>query len=134
MIYTLDTCAVLAIIRNENEAGKVISLIDDNSNRCYIHSINVCEIFYQCSREYGEDIAFKVIQNLFKTGVVMREDLDYSFIIEVGRLKAKMKRISIADCCGLCLSKRLNGVFVTSDHHELDPLVSSSQFNISFFR
>ncbi len=68
------------------------------------------------------------------SGVLVRADFDEAFWQEAGRLKAVHRRVSLADCFGLTLTERTGGTFVTSDHHELEPLAQAGICSISFFR
>ena len=52
--------------------------------------------------------------------VQTREDLDASLWQDAARVKADYGRVSLADCCGLALARRLRGTFLTTDKHELD--------------
>src|SRR6185295_9339006 len=51
-----------------------------------------------------------------------------------GDLKAKWRRISLADCFALALAIRENATLVTSDHRELDPIAESEICSIRFIR
>lgn len=51
-----------------------------------------------------------------------------------GRLKARLRRISLADCFALALTLREGGTLVTSDHHELDAVQAAGICPIRFIR
>lgn len=51
-----------------------------------------------------------------------------------GRLKAKWKRVSLADCIALALAVQEQGCLLTSDHHELEAVAQSGDCTIEFFR
>ena len=42
-----------------------------------------------------------------------------------GKLKAQWRRISLADCIALARAEERGGVLMTTDHHELDPLLAA---------
>ena len=40
--------------------------------------------------------------------------------LDAARIKADYGKVSLADCCGLALTRRVGGTFLTSDRHEMD--------------
>jgi len=60
--------------------------------------------------------------------------MDFAFWQRAGRLKADVKRISLADCFGLALSAVLEAEFVTADRHELEPLAHAPGYRLRFIR
>ncbi len=60
--------------------------------------------------------------------------MDISFWQEVGNLKSMHKKVSLADCCAIALSNRLDAGLLTSDHHEFDILDEKGTCNFIFFR
>lgn len=134
MIYILDSSAMIALANNEPGADVVDSLLADPQNDCYTHAINLCEVFYDTIRRSDEAQALRLIADLPGLGVIERRDLDELFWQQAGRLKAIYRRVSLADCCALALTLRLNGELVTSDHHELDALAAAGVCPIKFFR
>jgi len=134
MIYILDANAIIATIRKEQGADIVITAIDDPSNSCFIHSVNLCEVFYGFRRDFGESKAQNIIQDILSTGIIPREDMDFNFWQQAGRYKADLRRISLADCFCLALANRLDGTVLTSDHHEFDIVASRNLAQVEFFR
>jgi predicted nucleic acid-binding protein len=43
-------------------------------------------------------------------------------------------RISLADCFGIALARRVGGELVTSDHHEIDPILPLRLCPLQFIR
>jgi hypothetical protein len=74
-----------------------------------------------------------VVQDLYAVRVLPREDMDQPFWQDVGRLKAS-GRISLADCFGIALARRVGGELVSSDHHELDPFLPLGLCRVLFIR
>ncbi len=134
MINVLDACAVLAFLRKEPGHETVRAIIEDVGNDCFVHALNLCEVFYGIHRESGEAAAMNAIADIRSLGVRTRTDIDETFWQEVGRLKSVWRRVSLADCFAMVLTLRLNGELVTSDHHELDPLAAAGVCPINFFR
>jgi len=134
MMAILDSSAVLAFLRDEAGADVVDNLLLDADGSCHIHAANLCEVFYDRLREHGEDVAIRDIAEVRALGLVCVSDLDELLWLDAGRLKAEHRRVSLADCFGLALTRRLRGTFYTSDHHELDALKTASVCAIEFIR
>jgi hypothetical protein len=60
--------------------------------------------------------------------------MDLLFWQRAGRLKAEIKRISLADCFGLILSAVLNAEFVTADRHEMEIFAQATGYRIRLIR
>ena len=133
MIYVLDACAMLAFLRGEAGREVVENALLDTAGQCLAHSINLCEVFYVVCGGGGETTATEAVDDLRAVGVVERGDFDETFWREVGLLKAKQIKVSLADCCAIILTNRVGGTLLTSDHHELDP-VAAGLCNITFIR
>lgn len=135
MQYVLDACALLAFLRGEEGADKVEALLLDDNNRCMAHAINLCEVYFNLVREFGETTARVTMQNFRDIGILVVDDMSEPFWQDAGYLKAVIKRISLADCFGLITARNFNAQFVTSDHHELDAVQQSfPDIQIMFFR
>jgi PIN domain nuclease of toxin-antitoxin system len=134
MIYVLDASAMIAFLRQET-GGEVVRLIlADETNACYIHALNLCEVFYEFHRGAGEADAQRALQNVFSAGVLPRGDMDVEIWQEAGRFKSLFRRVSLADCFCLALSRRLGAELLTSDHHEMDALIPLNLCPIQFIR
>jgi PIN domain nuclease of toxin-antitoxin system len=130
-MVVLDACAIIAYLRNEDGADIVESAL--LSEQCFIHSINLCEVYKDClSRGEETSVADQIIEDLESVGLLAREDMDIDLWKQVAQMKAEIRRISYADCFGLALTQRLHGTFYSSDHHELNPI--SDTYPIKFIR
>jgi PIN domain nuclease of toxin-antitoxin system len=132
MSVVLDACALIALLRGE--AGSEIvaqNLIEGN---CFAHAVNLCEVYYDCIRVDGEDKAEALVRDLMDAGVTGRTDIDEDFWKEVGRIKAGIARISLADCFAIALARRLNVPVLTSDHHEFDNIAAHGICAVEFIR
>jgi PIN domain nuclease of toxin-antitoxin system len=130
----LDSSAVIAFLRDEPGADMVDGLFLDAENPCHIHALNLCEVFYNMTREFGEEHATEQIAEVQTLGLLCISDLDELLWLDAGRLKAEHRRVSLADCFGLALTRRLRGTFYTTDHHELDALKAAAVCEIEFIR
>jgi len=133
----LDSSAVIALLKNENGGAFVGEKIENAlaaGQNVALHSLNSIEIFYEYSRAADVLTARRVLQDLAAIGIVTCPDLDTDFCEDVAQLKAHWIRVSLADCCGLALSRRLDAEFLTADRHELAPLFAAQIARIIFIR
>jgi PIN domain nuclease of toxin-antitoxin system len=132
-IEVLDASALVAYVTREPGAVVVEALLDDPDTVCYVHAINLCEVYYQSIRTSDEPPAWVVVESILAAGVIVREDMDESLWKIIGQNKARGK-ISLADCFCLSLAIHIGGRVVTSDHGEFDPLVPLGLCPILFIR
>jgi predicted nucleic acid-binding protein len=135
MIYVLDACAILTLIRNEDGAALVRQALESEENICLIHAVNLCEVYYDCLRCYGNDLTENLLARLYEAGLTIRSDMDEYFWKAAGALKAR-GRISLADCFAVALAVREDAVLLTSDRHEFEPLLAAQGFpaTVQFIR
>lgn len=134
MIYVMDSTAMIAFLNGEPGADVVENFLLDMSSTSLAHAINVCEVYYQAYRQSGDQAAETALKKIADVGIRTVEDFDEVLWKEAGRLKAIHRKVSLADCLGLALTIRTGGEFITSDHHELDPLAAAGVCQINFFR
>jgi PIN domain nuclease of toxin-antitoxin system len=129
----LDACAIIAFLRGEDGADIVeAALVDGN---CLVHAVNLCEVYKDCLVRGENNLdADKLLSDLYSTGLQCREDMDAEFWKFAAHLKAKYRKISLADCYALSLTSRIGGQLLSSDHHELEPLKDEGICNIAFIR
>lgn len=132
MIYVLDACAMIALLRRETGETVVWNHLTDPAATCYAHAINFCEVSYDFYRDAGEMAAQSAIHDLKALGINDRSDFDEAFWQEAGRLKAVHRKVSLADCCAIALTNRVGGTLLTSDHHELDAITATGVCSIVF--
>ena len=135
MIYVLDACALLAFLKNEDGALMVREALEAESNTCLIHAVNLCEVYYDSLRCYGNDATEKLLDNLSVIGLSIRNDMDTDLWKAAGNLKAR-GRISLADCFAVALAVREGATLLTSDRHEFEPLLATPWFpaTVQFIR
>ena len=132
-IEVFDACALIALIGGEPGGPLVEVLLKDPASTCYVHSINLCEVYYQMIRFVGEGMARTIVDDLLSSGLSARGDMDRDFWQEAGERKAR-GGIALPDCLCLTLAVRLQGRVVTSDHKEFDPIVPLGLCPILFIR
>lgn len=134
MNLVLDASSLIAFLRDEPGAEMVRQMHRDKNNVCHVHVINLCEVFYDFRRQYGETTAQQAIEALLSLGLIPRDDIDFDFWQQVGRYKADLRRISLADCFCMALAQRLDGSVVTADHHEFDAVAEQDIIQVKFIR
>jgi uncharacterized protein with PIN domain len=133
-IFVFDACALIAILENEPGALIVEELLQDPANRCLIHAASACEVYYDLCRRGSIDEADTLVALFTEYGLDLVETLPLELWRLAGKLKADWRRVSLADCFALALAIREEGVLVTSDHHELDPVAIAGVCPIRFIR
>lgn len=63
MIVVLDACAIIAFLRNEAGADIIEELLLEPNNDCFVHAINLCEVYYDFLRVSGELVAKSAIHD-----------------------------------------------------------------------
>ena len=133
MNVVLDACAVIAYERDEPGADVVETyLVEDHT--CWIHAINLCEVYYDFLRVVEEAAAEQVLSDLKAFDVQVVTAMEDALWKQAATYKAILRRISLADCFALALANQTGGVLITSDHAEFDPVVEQKLCNIQFIR
>jgi uncharacterized protein with PIN domain len=133
-VFVFDACALIAILGDEPGAEVVEDLLQETANRCLLHAVNACEVYYDlCRRGNTQDA--DTLETLFaEYGLELFEAMPSDLWRLAGKIKADWRRVSLADCFALALTIREGGTLVTSDHHELDPIAMAGVCPIRFIR
>jgi PIN domain nuclease of toxin-antitoxin system len=105
MNRVLDACAMIAFLRGEKGGSVVARILADSVDTCFAHSVNLCEVYYDFVRVAGKRTARAAINDLQAAGVQTRRDMNKAFWLEVGNHKGTIRRISLADCFAIALSR-----------------------------
>lgn len=132
--FVFDACAVIAMLRGETGAELVASLLAEPKNRCRLHAVNLCEVFYDGIRRGNTSDASRLEGLLTKSGFGIETTIPQALWESVGQLKATYRRVSLADCFALAFALRENGTLITSDHHEFDPIAATGIYPTQFIR
>jgi len=132
--FVIDASSLIAFLRHEPGAEIVWQILRDKTNICYVHVVNLCEVFYDFRRQYGEDTAQQTIELFLSLGLITRDDIDFDFWQQVGRYKSDLRRISLADCFCMALAQRIEGSVVTADHHEFNAVADQGIVSVRFIR
>ena len=136
MHFILDACAILAFLNDEENADKIEVLLNQSAAGdvpVSMSIINLLEVYYSELREKGAEIAQVVLEMVQYYSIKIVNTVSEQVFQEAARLKATYK-MSLGDCIGLATALELSGQFVTSDHHELDPVAEKEPSLISWFR
>ena len=133
MNLALDASAIIAFLSDEHGADVVEQLIVDPANVCYVHAVNLCEVYYDSLRVGGEEAAHESLSTLAGLGLVVSEEMDAAFWQEAGRHKAYLK-LPLGDCFLLAMASRIQGQAVTADRKDLEPIEADGKFPIRFIR
>ena len=105
--YFFDTYAIFEIIGGnksyEKYTDKVITLT----------KLNIFELFYNALKDFGEQEANKIIEIYYPSVVEYNKEV----IKEAAKLRLKYKKrdLSMADCIGYIVAKKLGIKFLTGD-------------------
>ena len=133
-ICVADAGAMIAYLRAEPGHQVVRAILAGPAVVCCAHGANLAEVLYEFRRSDGEEEAQRSLGLLVTAGIAFREDFDRPFWEDAARIKADYRRVSLADCFGLALARRVGGTFLTTDHHEMDPLKAAGVCSIEFIR
>lgn len=133
MSAVIDASALIAFLRGEPGAEVAESFLLAPQH-CFAHALNLCEVYYDFCRASNEDAAEAAISDLLALGIEERTDMDSEFWRDVGRLKAVHRKVSLADCCALALTRNLGASLISADRHEFEPLIVTGVCHIEFIR
>jgi len=136
MLYVLDACALLALLRDEPGADKVadaINAADKGRAKIIMHKANLLEVYYDLVRSLGKNGANEVLLEIKKRPIQINAEITDEIFTEAGRLKAAYK-ISFADSFALAQAKVSGGVLLTSDHHEFDVIEGKEDIEFAWVR
>ena len=133
MLYVLDACSMIAYLRDEKGSEVVEDALFAPDSKCYAHSVNLCEVFYDFYMAGARSEAEQAIEDILLLGVIEKNQLDKGFWQAVGKLKAEIKAF-LADCFAIATANELNGSVLTSDHHEFDTIAKNGVCRVTFIR
>jgi len=74
-VFVFDACALIALLEDEPGAAVVENLLQDPRNRCLIHAISACEIYYDLYRRGNIGDATSLMAILTENGLQLLEEL-----------------------------------------------------------
>lgn len=130
---------MIAYLRGETGADEVERRLEDASEPCFAHAVNVCEVYYKAMRRSGEDAAESAIRDLRGQGLEVSEHLSEHVWREVAQNKATIGSVPLADWFVVALTNRLNAAgldaeAVTADHPDFDLIAERGLCRVAFIR
>lgn len=96
----------------------LIEILNGNPNykkysnfKAFITKLNIFEVYHKLLRDIGKPDADKFIHNYY----AFCHDFDEQDIETASKLKIKNKKLSMSDCIGYALAKRIGIKFLTGD-------------------
>jgi predicted nucleic acid-binding protein len=136
MIYILDACALIALLKREAGADVVQDILDRaSSGECiiYMSLVNLLEVGYGFTREKMHTEMVGIWDAINKLPITFIDTISDAVFQEAVRLKTRY-RISVGDAFGLASAVAMGGSFVTSDHHDLDRIDRAAPGLLFWFR
>jgi predicted nucleic acid-binding protein len=128
----LDACSVIAWARKE-QGAQVVEALMLTTTDVYMHTANLCEVYYDFLRVEGLQTAESVVADLLSMGIKLVDTLDLTFLREMGFIKANY-RVSFADCFAIALARQHGAFVVTSDRTEFEPIQQARVCQVKFIR
>jgi predicted nucleic acid-binding protein len=132
-VLVLDACAIIATQRGEPGGERLIDLLILPETRALVHTINLCEVWYDQLRRNPDAKLEWLLDEMAHWGVSIADELGVPLMRRAGEIKARWRRVSLADCIAPALAEQRGGELVTTDHHEMDPLAAAA-YPIRFLR
>jgi len=114
--YVLDACAMLAFLKKE-KGGEIVKKIISSNNEVLLHIVNLLEVYYDLLREFGEEKADAICEEILNLPIKIIYNTDLFLIKTAGYFKVNY-RISLGDSFVLATAKLNSATIVTSDRHE----------------
>ena len=122
--YVLDTCAMIALLQEEQGADKVAAALNAANNgeaSIVMHKLNLLEVYYDAYRWRGKEQADLMLFEVKKRPIKIIAEITDEVFSKAGQLKASYK-ISLADSIALAQAAAYDGELLTADHHEFDQM------------
>jgi PIN domain nuclease of toxin-antitoxin system len=122
-VVVLDACALVALLKNESGADRVVEFYAKAKNgevQIMMNRVNLLEVYYGFYRDGGKDYADKIIGEVERS-LIRVSEFDKALFSEAGRLKSTYK-ISLADSIALAQALVSGDGLLTADHHEFDAM------------
>ncbi len=111
-VYFFDTYALMEILQENTNYKKYINKV------IILTQLNIFELFYNLLFDCREDIVKEITEIYNKSAVLYdKETIDEAAIM---RFTFKNRKISMTDCIGYTIAKKLNIKFLTGDEQFKD--------------
>lgn len=130
--HIIDAGVLIAYFKGEVGADVFANLIRDDRNILAMHSVNLCEIYYNYLRDDGLETAERAFLQANEI-VAIIEKIDQQFLKRVGRWKA-LYLGGIADSFAAATAEEYGCPLVTTDHNDFDPVEAQALLRIVWLR
>jgi predicted nucleic acid-binding protein len=110
----IDSFALLAYLKQENNYTKVANLLSSKENQLLMNEINIGETFYILARERGLDKAEYFVNAVLPNLPITKIGNMLPEVIQAAKIKAQYP-ISYADCFAVATAIREKAVIITGD-------------------
>jgi predicted nucleic acid-binding protein len=124
--YTLDACAVIALL-NKEDGGEIVNDLFQRAVKApadvalNMNIINLSEVYYGYIRDFGQAIADDYLSRILAYPVKVINVITDRVFREASRLKG-VYNIPIADCYACATAMWAQSALVTSDHNDLEQI------------
>lgn len=112
--YLLDSFALLAYLKEENNYEKVKNILSSHNTHVLMNDINIGETFYILARERGMEKAEYFLQVILPILPIAHIENTLQEVIEASRIKATYP-ISYADCFAVATARKETATVITGD-------------------
>ena len=133
--YVLDACALIAVINREDGAQAVDNLFRQavrGEIKLFMSIINLLEVNYGFIGDIGITKTQKILKTIDETPLLVINTVSQQAYNEAARINGTHRKLSLADSVGIATAAGLDGIFVTSDHHELEA-IAGKEVSYKFF-
>ena len=133
--YVLDACAMVALLNREEGADAVNNLFHQavkGEIKLHMSIVNLLEVYYGLIGDIGIAKTQEIMKATNETPLGVINMISEKTYHEAARIKGTHRTLSLADSIGIATAAELNGIFVTSDHHELEA-IAAKEASLKFF-
>jgi len=126
---------MVALVNGEEGAEAVDNLFQQavkGEVKLYMSIINLLEVYYGFIGDIGIAKTQEIMKVIDETPLVIINTISQQAYHEAARIKGTRHKLSLADSVGIATAAELDGIFVTSDHHELEAIADKEQ-TLKFF-
>ena len=105
MIHAFDTGPLIALLDNEPGAAVSAQLLAGNPGDCFVHAVNLSELYYICYRRGGVAAAAKALADLQSVGLLVATTWTNPF----GRRPLRIKVVTQWPCRTATVSRWRGG-------------------------
>lgn len=110
----LDSFALLAFLKKENNYQRIKELLSSPDSPALMNDVNVGETYYILARERGMEQADAFLDIILPSLPIIVRSNSFEDVIEASKIKARYT-LSFADCFAVATAVRENAVILTGD-------------------